>query len=167
MLKRFAAIVICAGCCFTALPAMADGWNFGVKLAYFEVDADGVDDPDNVGLVVNYDWVQDYGVVGIEGDVTGTFEDGTVGGEDVSVDTLGVHATYKTLGPSGQGLGAYLKVKAGVLYYDIDAGASPATEDKVEASFGVGVGVNMGHVAFELELVTIRDGEMVSFAILF
>ena len=103
MYKRLAAVILCS-CCFTTLPALADGWIFGGKLAYFEADVANADDPDNAGLVLGYDWSKKYGILGIQGDVTTTFEDGSVNGETISVDTLGVFATYKTKGLSEQNL---------------------------------------------------------------
>ena len=165
MYKSFSAIIICIGCYFISLPAFADKWNYGFKLAYFEADAPNVDDPDNAGFVLGYDWVKDYGTVGIEGDFTTTFEDGRAVGEDVSVDTFGAYAVYKTQTFSEQGVGFYLKFKAGVVYYDISAG--PASEDDVDASVGFGMGMNMGYVAFEIDYATMGDQEMVNFAVLY
>ena len=165
MYKRFAAIIICIGCYFTTLPALADGWNVGFRLVYFEADIPNLDDPDNAGVVVGYDWVQDYGIVGIEGDISSTFEDGVLAAQDVSVDTAGVYATYKTIGFSEQGLGFYLKLKGGVTYYDLSIG-STAT-DEFDSSFGLGVGVNMGYASFELDFTTVEDAEMVNFTVLF
>lgn len=165
MRKQFTIIVICIGCYLTTFPAFAEGWNLGFKLSYFEPDESDASSSDNAGLIVGYDWVQSYGVVGIESDFTTSFLDGSINGQDVSVDTLGVHATYKTIGPS-KGLGVYLKLKAGALYYDIDA-SGPQSEDEIEASFGLGAGMNMGAVAFELDYTTVKDFEMISLAILF
>lgn len=165
MYKRFITVIICIGCYFIALPAFADGWNYGFKLVYFEADIPNIDDPDNAGLVVGYDWTKDYGLVGIEGDFSSTFEDGVLAGQDVSVDTAGLYATYKTRGFSGQGLGYYLKLKGGVAYYDLSVGST--NTDELDASFGLGVGFNMGLVSFELDYTTIEDSEMVNFTVLF
>jgi outer membrane immunogenic protein len=165
MHKRFAAILLCAACSFTTLSAYADGWNLGFKLTYFEVDMPNTDDPDNAGLLVGYDWVKDYGLVGIEGDFTTTFEDGSLAGQPVSVDTAGIFATYRTKAASADALGFYLKLKGGVTYYDLSIGST--NTDETEASFGVGAGVNMGFVSFELDLTTVGDSEMVNFMILF
>ena len=164
MYKRLAAVILCT-CCFTTLPALADGWIFGGKLAYFEVDAANADDPDNAGLVLGYDWSKKYGILGIQGDVTTTFEDGSVNGETISVDTLGVFATYKTKGLAEQGLGIYLLLKGGALYYDLSVGST--TRDETDPAYGIGVGVNMGYVSFELDYTKVDDFEMVSFSVLF
>jgi hypothetical protein len=165
MRKQFITIIICMGCYLTTFPAYAEGWNLGFKLAYFEPDEFDASSSDNAGIILGYDWVQSFGIVGIESDFTTSFLDGSINGQNVSVDTLGVHATYKTIG-SSKGLGAYLKLKAGAMYYDLDANG-PQSNDDFEASFGLGVGVNMGAVAIEIDYTAIKDGEMVSLAILF
>jgi hypothetical protein len=166
MRKQFITIIICIGCYLMTFPAFAEGWNLGFKLAYIEPDEFDVSSSDNAGLVLGYDWVQSYGVVGVESDFTTSFIDGSINGQDFSIDTLGVHATYKTIGPS-KGLGVYLKLKAGAMYYDIDATNGPQSKNDIQASVGLGVGINMGYVAFELDYTTIKDVEMVSLAILF
>ena len=165
MCKSFSAIIICIGCYFISLPALADQWNYGFKLAYFEAEGPNIDDPDNAGLVLGYDWVKDYGIIGLEGDFTTSFVDGRVAGEDVSVDTLGAYAVYKTKGLSGQGIGFYFKLKAGAVYYDVSAG--PAGDDDVESSVGFGMGMNMGYASFEIDYATVGDNELVNFAVLF
>ncbi len=165
MYKRLAALMLGLSSSLMTLPAHADEWIYGFKVSYFEPDIPNVDDPDNAGLLIGYDWRKDYGILGIEGDFTSTFEDGSLAGQDVSVDTLGIYGTYKTLGASAQGLGFYVKLKGGVIYYDVSAGA--ASTDDTEASFGLGVGVNMGLVSFEIEYATIEDGEIVNFMVLF
>lgn len=165
MYKSFATIIICTGCYFTSLPVFADGWNYGFRLAYFEAAKPGVDDPDNVGVVAGYDWAKDYGLVGIEADISSSFEDGVLAGEAVAVDTAGVYATYKTRGFSGRGLGTYLKLKAGIVYYDLSIGST--SEDEVKASYGLGAGVNMGAVSFEIDFSSLENSEMVNFSVLF
>ena len=165
MHKSLATVIIFMGCYLTAFPACSDQWNYGFKLAYFEVDIPNTDDPDNAGLLVGYDWVKDYGLVGIEGDFTTTFEDGSLAGQPVSVDTAGIFATYRTRGFAVDALGFYLKLKGGVIYYDLSIGST--STDETEASFGVGAGVNMGFVSFEIDLTTVEDAEMVNFMIIF
>jgi outer membrane immunogenic protein len=165
MYKSLATVIIFMGCYLMTFPAFSDEWHFGVKLAYFETDLTDADDPDNAGIVVGYDWVNDYGSLGIEGDISSTFEEGRYAGEEVDVDTAGLFATYRTKGFAVDTLGFYLKLKGGVTYYELGVGATDT--DETEASFGIGGGVNMGAVAFELEIVTINDSEMINFAMLF
>ena len=165
MRKQFFTIIICIGCYFTTSPAFAEGWNMGFKLAYFEPDETDVSSADNAGIVLGYDWVQSYGVVGIESDFTTSFIDGSINDQDFSVNTLAAFATYKTIGPS-KGLGAYLKLKAGAMYYDIDANGTQS-KSELEPAFGVGAGMNMGVVSFELDYTITKDVEMVCLTILF
>lgn len=165
MRKIFITVIICISCYLTTSPASAEGWNLGFKLAYVEPDEFDVSSSDNAGIVLGYDWVKSYGVVGIESDFSTSYIDGRINGQDFSIDTLGVHATYKTIGPSS-GLGVYLKIKAGAMYYDLDANG-PQSKDELKASFGVGGGIDMGAVAFELDYTTIKDVVMVSLVALF
>lgn len=165
MHKSLATVIIFMGCYLTAFPACSDQWYYGFKLAYFETDLNNVDDPDNAGLIVGYDWVNNYGSVGIEGDISSTFEDGTFAGEEVSVDTAGLFATYRTRGFSVDALGFYLKLKGGVTYYDLSIGST--NTDETEASFGLGAGINMGAVTFELDFTKVKDSEMINFMVLF
>lgn len=165
MRKQFVTIIICMGFYFSASPAFAEGWNMGFKLAYVELEEFNNAKSDNAGLVLGYDWVQRYGIVGIESDFTTSYLDGSVNGDDFSVDTLGVHATYKTLGNS-EGLGVYLKLKAGATYYDLKS-TEPQSKDELKPSFGLGVGMNMGYVAFELDYTILKDVQMVNLVVLF
>ena len=133
-----------------------EGWYFGGKLAYFETDEDDVlDDPDNAGLMVGYDWGTRYGLVGVEGDFTTTFLEGDFQGEEVEADTAGLFATFKTRGLSARGIGIYLKVKAGAVYSDVtrDSGS----DDETNASAGLGIGVNLLTFSFEFEYTILRD----------
>jgi outer membrane immunogenic protein len=166
MSKRFISIVLCLGCYFVTLPAVADEWFYGLKLVYFESDLPDADNPDNAGLILGYDWAKDYGTIGIEGDLTSTYEDGTFAGEDLSMDTLGIYATYKTRKSGKRGIGFYLKAKAGVAYYDV-SGADPLNKDDTVGAAGLGVGVDMGALSFELEYSTLDDFDMVNFQVRF
>jgi hypothetical protein len=147
--------------------AQADDWFWGFKLAYFEADEDqGVDDPDNAGLTIGYDWSVKYGSLGVEAELTSTFEEGDFAGEDVEVDSGGVYATYRTRGPHKAGIGPYLKFKAGAAYTDVTLGSD--AEDETNASVGIGVGFNMVAVQFELDYTTLTDDiDMVSLAVRF
>ncbi len=56
--------------CFVVPVSQANDFYYGFKLGYFEPENRGVDDPDNVGIAVGYDWDTRYGAVGIEGEYT-------------------------------------------------------------------------------------------------
>ena len=151
-----------------AMPqALADEWFFGFKLAYFDLDDNQrVDDPDNSGLLIGYDWDVKHGSVGVEAEFTTTFQEGEVAGQDVEVDTGGLYATYRTRGPGRKGIGPYFKLKAGVAYKDLSIGAN--TEDETNASAGIGVGIDLLAVSFEYEHTTLDDdADIVSLSIRF
>jgi hypothetical protein len=138
----------------------ANDFYYGFKLGYFEPKNSGVDNPDNAGIAIGYDWDFDYGAVGVEGEYTTTFEEGDIGGADVEVDTIAVYGVYHTRGPSTKGAGAYLKLKAGVLQYDLTVGN--AKQDESEFAYGIGLGMNMISVDFELEFVEIDETKMIT-----
>lgn len=83
-----------------AIPAnaQANDWHYGFKLAYFKLYQADVDDPDNVGLVVNYNWDNTFGSLGIEAEATSTFENGHVSSQDIKLDTAGVFGVYRSNG---------------------------------------------------------------------
>lgn len=163
---RIPALLLAVCCLGMAAHSHAGEWFFGGKLAYFELDVPNVDDPDNAGLVLSYDWDIDYGSVGIEGDFTTTFEDGRVGTEKVQLDTFGLYGVYRTRGPGTQSIGPYLKLKAGAAYTDLSIG-NVATDD-TNFSAGFGLGLNMAFVSFELEYTVINDDtDMVSLLLRF
>jgi hypothetical protein len=166
MSKRFTSIILCLGCYFVTLPALADDWIYGFKLVYFESDLPDADNPDNAGLILGYDWIKDYGTLGIEGNFTSTYEDGIFAGDALTTDTLGVHATYKTKTSAEKGLGFYLKLKGGVVYYDV-SGNDPLNTDDTKGSVGLGVGVDMGKISLEWEYTTVDDFDMISLAVMF
>lgn len=158
-------LILMCGIGVTA-PSHAGEWFFGGKLAYFEIDVPNVDDPDNAGLVLSYDWDIDYGSVGIEGDFTTTFEDGAIAAQKVQLDTLGLYGVYRTRGPGSDSIGPYLKLKAGAAYADLTIGDT--SSDDTNFSAGFGLGMNMAFVSFELEYTVINeDTDMVSLLLRF
>lgn len=166
MQKTLCAILIIFGCVSVTATVQAEGWYFGGKLAYFELDIPNVDDPDNAGLVVGYDWLKNYGIIGIEGEFTTTFEEGNLADQKIEMDTAGVYATYKSSGHASKGMGIYFKVKAGAAYHDLSIGAT--SKDDTNFSGGVGVGLNMAAVSFELEYTILdSDIDMISLLVRF
>jgi len=152
---RISSLLIVSACLLATVPAHAGEWFFGGKLAYFETDVPNIDDPDNAGLMLGYDWDVKYGSLGVEGDFTTTFEDGAVGTEKVELDTLGLYGVYRTRGPGTGNIGPYLKLKAGAAYTDLTVG-NTATDD-TSFSAGLGLGLNMAFVSFELEYTVMAD----------
>jgi len=172
MLKKL--FIISIGCCFLTSPAYARNWNLGVKLPYVEPDGSitsGSDNADNIGLSLGYQWPISLGAIGLEADYTTSFLEGS---EDIDgipineaffIDTLGAHATYKT--PRfATNLGIYSKFKAGVTYYKVTNTGS-LNEEEADLSLGIGVGLKLGQVAFEIDYTTFNDFDMFSFTVLF
>ena len=165
-LKWYLAILLLSGFACIPVQAYADEFNFGVKLLYFEIDIPEVDDPDNVGLVLSYDWAHKYGALGVEGDFTWTFLEGKIADADVEMNTLGVYGTYRNQVTSKSGMGPYFKGKAGFAYSDLSLGNE--TQDELNFSAGFGVGLNMQTVSVELEYTIIADNvDMVNLLVRF
>jgi hypothetical protein len=166
MRQRYLAVFLMTVLACATAQVQAGEWYFGGKLAYFEIDVADVDDPDNAGLVVSYDWDIKHGSVGVEGEFTTTFLDGEFATQKVELDTAGLYGVYRTRGPATKGMGPYLKLKAGAAYSDLTIGDS--SEDDTNFSAGIGLGVNMAFTSFELEYTTIADDiEMISLLIRF
>jgi len=155
MRKMHFIIFLVAVFTFITAQAQAGEWTYGFKLAYFELDESAVDDPDNAGLMLGYSWPNEYGSFGVEGEFTSTFEDGSSGVQDVQMDTAGIYGVYRTKGISSKGMGPYFKLKAGAAYSDLTIGN--VSEDDSNFSVGLGLGLNMHVVAFELEYTNIGD----------
>ena len=98
-MSRLSLYVLLSGLLLVSAQAQAGEWYFGAKLAYFEMDTAGIDDPDNAGLTVSYDWDINYGSLGVEGEFTTTFEEGQLGVQEVELDTAGIYGVYRTRGP--------------------------------------------------------------------
>ena len=149
----------------------ADGFYGGLKVAYFdpeirELDAQHFDGPDNVGVLLGHERRYRYGYGGAELDFTTTYLDGSVDAGPVSADTLGAFVVYRTIESRRVHTGPYFKFKAGAYHYDAEVG--DLTKSLTTGAFGVGFGINMYVVRFELELlIPEKDLNFVSFHILF
>lgn len=133
---------------------------FGLKLSYFElvspdIEESPFDDPDNVGLLLGYEKTFDYGYYGGEAEISRTFVTGTFSGQEVTVDTLGLFVVYRSRESSRGQNGPYLKLKAGPFYYRANTGGMSTQE--TTAAVGLGFGVNMSLVRFELEILAPED----------
>lgn len=163
---RTLSLLVLMSLLLAAAPAKAGEWFFGAKIAYFEIDVPNIDDPDNVGLVLSYDWDVDYGSLGVEGEFTTSFLEGRLGTQKVELDTAGLYGVYRTRGPGFGSTGPYLKLKAGAAYTDLTVG-DVATDD-TNFSAGFGLGLNMAMASFELEYTVINDEtDMVSLLVRF
>lgn len=153
--KLYTTIILMTGLMFSTAQLQAGDLYYGFKLAYFNMDTIAVDDPDNAGLVIGYDWDNNYGSLGLEGEFTTTFEDGKSATENVELDTAGIYGVYRTRKAGTRTMGPYLKLKAGAAYTDITLGN--ISEDGSSFSAGIGMGINMTAVSFELEYTKIAD----------
>lgn len=142
--------------------ASASGLTFGAKTGPMQIDGPGFDDdPTNAGVAVGYELGLVLGDLGFEGELTTTMKDGsTTGGGDVSVDTMGLYATYRSPGF------IYLKLKTGFTRWDVDYGN--LNEDDTATSTGLGIGFSLGLIQFELEYTEIDDDiEFISLGVQF
>ncbi len=154
-------LIVFCGLVAAVPQAYAGDWAFGFKLAYFDFDDVDIDDPDNAGILIGYDWDVKYGSIGIEADYTTDFLEGEYLGQDVEADTAGLYAVYRTRGPATKGIGPYLKLKVGAAYNEFTVGT--VSEDDTNFSAGIGLGLNMHAVSFELEFTTLGELDYANF----
>lgn len=135
--------------------AYASGLTFGAKTGPMQID--GLkDDPTNAGVAVGYELGLVLGDLGFEGELTTTMKDGETSlGNDVSVDTMGLYATYRSPGF------LYLKAKTGFTRWDVDYGSGE--DDDTATSMGLGIGFSLGLIQFELEYTEIDGDEDIEF----
>ncbi|MBL1276146.1 MAG: outer membrane beta-barrel protein [Ectothiorhodospiraceae bacterium] len=129
-------------------PVSAD-WFFGVKTGPMLIDANGISDTTNTGVVVGYDIGLVVADVAVEGEFTTTTSDGKFIGNKVEVDTQALYMAFRTGGPF------YFKAKAGLVNEEITIGGISETDSGV--SYGVGLGFGIGIAQLELELTTIEQ----------
>jgi len=166
MKKIAIAIILLISLSASSGSLQASEWHYGFELAYFKLNTESVDDPDNMGLLLGYSWDIDYGSVAIEGELTSTFEDGLAGSKNTSVDTAGIYGIYRTRNMNQKDMGPYFKLKAGTAYTDLTIANANKTNTKL--SGGLGFGINMISVAFELDYTRINDDlDMFNLLVLF
>jgi len=144
----------------------ADEWHYGFELSYFDPNIEQTDDPDNMGLLLSYSWDIEYGSVGIEGGLSRTFEEGSVASQDINIDNTSIYAVYRTRSMNLNSVGPYFKTKIGSSFTDLTVGNINESDTNISA--GLGIGVNMMTVAFELEYTKINNNiDMINMLILF
>ncbi|MCB1756417.1 MAG: outer membrane beta-barrel protein [Gammaproteobacteria bacterium] len=143
----------------------------GFKLSYFELTDPALtgqrfDDPDNAGLLLGYAWQYPFDHLGGEAELTRTFVKGSLDGQPSSADTYGAYLVYRTRESARINSGPYLKFKAGAFHYRAEIGDSK--ESDTTGAVGIGFGVNMYLVRFELEILAPqKDVGFVSLNIVF
>lgn len=160
MAKQFSITAILLTLIFSfSTSAYASGLTFGAKTGPMQVD--GLDDdPTNAGVAVGYEVGIVLGDLGFEGELTTTMKDGDWAGNDVSVDTMGLYATYRSPGF------LYFKAKTGFTRWDVDY--SVGEDDDTVTSMGIGIGFSLGIIQFELEYTEIDDDiEFISLGVQF
>lgn len=166
----FATILSCSILPVATARASNDSY-IGIKLSYFELRSTELedtpfDDPDNVGLLYGYEQTFDYGYYGGEAEISRTFIAGTFNDQQTRVDTLGLFAVYRSRESSRGQNGPYIKLKAGPFFYRAKVGG--AITEETTTAVGIGFGINMSLVRFELEILAPEhDIGFVSMNILF
>ena len=141
--------------------AHASGLTFGAKVGPMQLDVSGTDDPTNAGVAVGYEFGVGLGDLGFEGEFTTTVKDGKIGGKNLNIDTVGAYATYRSPGI------VYLKGRVGYVGWDAAQTLGDSADD-TSASFGLGLGLSLKVVKFELEYTQIDDNiDFISLGILF
>ncbi len=127
----------------------ADGLYLGLTAGLMDNDRRGFDEALNVGLLLGYEFLSvGIGDVALEGLYTTTVDEGDASaGRDWEVDTWGAYGAFRTAGP------VYLKAKAGAQYVDVEVGG--ASDDDIEFSAGLGLGVSFAVGQLEFEYVRI------------
>ena len=139
----------------------AEGLTFGAKGGPMQLDVAGADDPTNAGVAIGYEFGVVLGDLGFEGEFTTTVKEGKIGGLDLNIDTVAAYATYRTPGF------IYLKGRAGYLAWDASQTLGETVDD-TSASYGIGLGLSLKVIKFELEYTQIDDDiNFVSLGIMF
>ena len=139
----------------------AEGLTFGAKGGPMQLDVSGADDPINAGVAIGYEFGVGLGDLGFEGEFTTTVKDGKIGGLDLNIDTVAAYATYRSPGF------IYFKGRVGYAGWDA-AQALGDTADDTSASYGIGLGLSLKVLKFELEYTQIDDDiNFVSLGIMF
>ena len=139
----------------------AEGLTFGAKVGPMQLDVSDTEDPTNAGVTIGYEFGLGLGDLGFEGEFTTTVKDGKIGGENLKIDTVGGYATYRSPG--------FIYLKGRVGYVAWDAAQTLGESDKDSSgSYGLGLGVSLKVVKFELEYARIDDQiDFISLGILF
>lgn len=145
--KMAAAALLMAGAA-SAPAAMADMY-FGVNAGPMMIDAAGVDDPTNAGILIGKEWGVGAGDIGVQAEFTTTIGEGDFYGYDVSIDTQAIFGAFRTAGP------VYLIAKAGLLREEVEIGW--ASEDDTGLAAGIGVGFSVGVAQLELEYTQVEE----------
>lgn len=154
----FTACVLLLGMVFSA--GVSAEWYFGANTGPMLIDASGMDDPTNAGVLIGHEWGVVIGDVGVQGELTTTINDGSYSGSNVSVDTQAIYGVLRTAGPM------YLIAKAGVLHEDVKIGSKSSADSG--SSAGLGIGFSLGVAQIEVEYTQIeKDIAYLSVGVLF
>lgn len=149
-LRTFTKVLVAGAMVFgLGQSAQAADWYFGVTAGPMMIDTPSLNDPTNVGLLLGREWSVGLGDVGLEGEFTATIDEGSLGGQDVSISTQALYAAFRSAGA------LYLIGKVGVLREEVEIGAASATD--TGASVGAGVGLSLGIARVELQYTVIES----------
>lgn len=139
----------------------AEGLTFGAKGGPMQLDVSDADDPINAGVAIGYEFGVALGDLGFEGEFTTTVKDGKIGGKELNIDTVGAYATYRSPGV------VYFKGRIGYVGWDAAQSLGDSADD-TSASYGLGLGLSLKVIKFELEYTQIDDDiDFISLGILF
>lgn len=149
--RKMAGVVMAGALLITAgfVPAAAADWYVGVNTGPMLIDAAGVSDPTNAGVMIGHEWGVVLGDVGVQGEFTSTIDEGSLAGNEVSVSTQAVYGVFRTAGA------LYLIAKAGVLREEVEIGG--ASDSDSGGAMGLGVGFSLGVAQLELEYTQVEQ----------
>jgi hypothetical protein len=145
--KMAAAGALMAGMAFA--PAALADWTFGANAGKMMIDASGVDDPTNAGVVIGKEWSVVFGDAAVEAEFTTSIDDGSFLGNDVNVNTQAVYGAIRTAGP------VYVIGKLGVLREEVEIGSISDSDTGVSA--GIGVGFSIGLAQMEVQYTVVEE----------
>lgn len=131
--------------------AHAEGY-FGIKGIKSDVDLSAYDSAFDVGIFLGADFATaGSNTISLEGEITTTIIDGSVGSTDWSLQTFALYAAMRT------GKDTYLKIRGG--YMDRELSYSPGgSNSDTGFAYGIGFGFPAGGSTMEIEYTIYNGG---------
>lgn len=132
-------------------PSGAAEWYLGAKAGVAYVDRSGVDDPSNLTVKLGRQWGIVAGDLGIEGEISRTSDEGSLGASKVEVDSEALYLAFRTAGPF------YFIARGGVARTKLTIGSQ--SDSDTESSYGLGLGFGVGLFQIEAEYTQMREND--------